>query len=78
MPNEIPAFLQDFMNHRSHVTKQDKMSPAVKKSESLKPAIGATEMEQSLEAIIEKMPKSKIVKQFLQTRIDELSKGKMK
>jgi hypothetical protein len=54
------------------------MSPAVKKSESLKPAVGATEIEQSLEAIIEKKPKSKIVKQFLQTRIDELSKSKMK
>jgi len=78
MPNELPAFLQDFMNHRKHVTKEDKMSPAVKKSESLKPAKGTTEMEQSLEAIIEKKPKSKVVKVFFQTRIDELSKTKMK
>jgi len=76
MPNEIPAFLQDFMNHRKHMTKQDLMSPAVKKSESLKPA--KNELEVGIEGIIEKRPKNKIVKEFLQNRIDELSKGKMK
>jgi len=76
MPNEVPAFLQDFMNHRKHVTKQDLTSPAVKKSESLKPA--KNELEVGIEGIIEKKPKSKIVKEFLQNRIDELSKGKMK
>lgn len=78
MPNEIPACLQDFMNHRRHVTKQDKMSPAVKKSESLKPSTGMADIEQSISAIIEKKPKNKVVKEFLQTRIDELSKSKMK
>ena len=78
MPNEIPAFLQDFMNHRRQVTKQDKMSPAVKKSESLMPAVGATQIEQSISAIIEKKPKNKVVREFLQTRVDELSKTKMK
>ena len=78
MPNEIPAFLKDFMDHRKHVTKQDKTSPAVKKSESLKPAIGMAEIEQGLEAIIEKKPRAKVVKAFFQTRIDELSKTKMK
>ena len=76
MPNEIPAFLQDFMNHRKHMTKQDLMSPAVKKSESLKPA--KNELEVGIEGIIEKRPKNKVVKEFLQNRIDELSKGKMK
>jgi len=78
MPNEIPGFLQDFMNHRKHMTKQDMTSPAVKKSESLKPAVGKAEIEQGIDAIIEKKPKAKIVKEFLQTRIDELSKNKMK
>jgi lipopolysaccharide biosynthesis regulator YciM len=76
MPNEVPAFLQDFMNHRKHMTKQDLMSPAVKKSESLKPA--KNELEVGIEGIIEKRPKNKVVKEFLQNRIDELSKGKMK
>jgi hypothetical protein len=78
MPNEIPGFLQDFMNHRKHMTKKDTMSPAVRKSESLKPAMGGAELEMAIEGIIEKKPKDKVVKQFLQTRIDELSKSKMK
>jgi len=77
MPNEIPGFLQDFMSHRKHVTKQDKMSPAVIKSESLKPGKGKAELEMAIEGIIEKKPKNKIVKEFMQTRIDELSKSKM-
>jgi hypothetical protein len=77
MPSEIPGFLRDFMEHRAHVTKQDKMSPAVKKSESLKPA-NKNELNMAIEGIIEKQPKSKIVKQFFQTRVDELSKAKMK
>jgi len=76
MPNEVPAFLQDFMNHRKHVTKQDLTSPAVKKSESLKPA--KNELEVGIEGIIEKKPKNKAVKDFIQTRIDEMSKSKMK
>ena len=78
MPNELPAFLQDFMSHRKHVTKQDVKSPAVKKSESLMPAKTLGELEMAIEGIIEKKPKSKLVKAFLQTRIDELSKAKMK
>jgi hypothetical protein len=52
------------------------MSPSVKKSESLKPA--KNELEVGIEGIIEKKPKDKIVKEFLQNRIDELSKNKMK
>ena len=78
MPNEIPAFLQDFMNHRRHVTKQDMNSPAVKKSESLMPAKGTADMELSLNSIIEKKPKAKVVKKFFESRIEELSKTKMK
>ena len=75
---EVPAFLQDFMNHRKHLTKQDMTAPAVKKSEALKPVKGQAELEMAIEGIIEKKPGDKIVKDFLQTRIDELSKIKMK
>jgi hypothetical protein len=78
MPNEIPAFLQDFMNHRKHATKQDMMSPAVKKTESMKPNKTVGDLELAIEGIIEKKPKSKFVKEFLQTLIDDLSKAKMK
>jgi lipopolysaccharide biosynthesis regulator YciM len=78
MPNEIPAFLQDFMNHRKHMTKQDMNSPAVKKSEALMPAKGTADIEIAIQGIIEKKPKNKIVKKFLETRIEELSKAKMK
>jgi hypothetical protein len=77
MPNEIPGFLQDFMNHRKHVTKQDTKSPAVKKSESLKPAVGKLELEMGLEGIIDKKPKNKVVREFFQIRVDELSKTKI-
>jgi hypothetical protein len=78
MPNELPAFLQDFMSHRRNVTKQDTKNPAVKKSESLQPAKALGELNTQIEGIIEKKPKNKIVKQFLETRIEELSKNKMK
>jgi hypothetical protein len=78
MPNEIPGFLKDFMQHRAQVTKKDMTSPAVKKSESLKPAVSKGEIDMAIEGIIDKVPKSKIVKQFFQTRVDELSKIKMK
>jgi lipopolysaccharide biosynthesis regulator YciM len=78
MPNEIPAFLQDFMNHRKHMSKQDMNSPAVRKSEALMPAKGTAEIEIAIQGIIEKKPKNKIVKKFLESRIEELSKAKMK
>jgi hypothetical protein len=78
MPNEIPGFLQDFMNHRKHMTKQDMNSPAVKKSQSLQPAKGLSDIELSIEGIIEKKPKAKVIKKFLEGRIEELTKVKMK
>jgi lipopolysaccharide biosynthesis regulator YciM len=78
MPNEIPAFLQEFMNHRKHVTSKDMTSPSVRKSESLKPVRGNEELEMAIEGIIEKKPSDKVVKDFLKVRIDELSKAKMK
>jgi len=78
MPNEIPAFLQEFMSHRRHMTKQDMNSPAVRKSESLLPAKGTADIEIAIQGIIEKKPKNKVVKKFLESRIEELSKSKMK
>jgi hypothetical protein len=78
MPNEVPAFLQDFINHRKHTTKQDKQSPSVKKTESLLPATKVGDLDMGIEGIIEKKPKAKFVKEFLQIRIDEMSKTKMK
>jgi hypothetical protein len=77
MPHELPGFLQDFMQHRQHLSKQDKMSPAVKKSESLKPVKGRAEIDQAIEGIIEKKPKNKVVMEFFQNRVDEMSKTKM-
>jgi len=78
MPNEIPAFLHEFIQHRKHITKQDMTSPAVKKSESLMPAKGTADIEIAIAGIIEKRPKNKVVKKFLESRIEELSKAKMK
>jgi hypothetical protein len=78
MPSaEIPGFLMDFMKHRAHLTKQDMAAPAVKKSKSLEPAKDKKEIEMAIEGIIEKKPKNKVVKEFFQNRVDELSKGKM-
>jgi len=67
----------DFMKHRAQVSKQDMTSPAVKKSKSLEPAKDKKELEMAIEGIIEKKPKNKVVKEFFQNRVDELSKGKM-
>jgi lipopolysaccharide biosynthesis regulator YciM len=78
MPNEIPAFLHDFMQHRKHMTKQDMTAPSVRKSESLMPAKGTADIEMAIAGIIEKKPKNKVVKKFLESRIEELSKVKMK
>jgi len=78
MPSaELPGFLMDFMNHRKHVTKQDMTAPSVKKSESLKPVKGKKEIEMAIEGIIEKKPSRKVVKEFFQNRVDEMSKSKM-
>jgi hypothetical protein len=78
MPNEIPAFLQDFIQHRKHISKQDMAAPSVRKSESLLPAKGTADIEIAIAGIIEKRPKGKVVKKFLESRIEELSKAKMK
>ena len=77
MPNEIPGFLQDFMSQRAHLSKKDMTSPAVKKSESLKPAKGKADIDMAIDGIIDKKPKNKVVKEFFQNRCDEMSKSKM-
>jgi len=78
MPSaEIPGFLMDFMKHRQHLSKQDMTAPAVKKSASLQPAKDKKELEMAIEGIIEKKPKNKVVREFFQNRVDEMSKNKM-
>jgi len=52
-------------------------SPAVKKSESLKPAKGKADIDMAIDGIIDKKPKNKVVKEFFQNRCDEMSKTKM-
>lgn len=75
MPNELPAFLQDFMKHRQATSKKD--TPIDKKKASLMPASKNKELETSVHSIIDKKPGRKIVEEFLQNRCNELSKKKM-
>jgi len=42
------------------------------------PAKGTADIEIAIQGIIEKKPKNKVVKKFLESRIEELSKAKMK
>ena len=42
------------------------------------PAKGTADIEMAIAGIIEKKPKNKVVKKFLESRIEELSKVKMK
>lgn len=79
MPSaEIPGFLMDFMKHRQHLTKQDMTAPAVKKSKALQNQGKKDDLMMAIDGIIEKKPGRKYVKEFLQNRVDELSKEKMK
>ena len=76
MPNELPAFLQDFMKHRQATTKKEE-KPIDKKKASLMPASKNKDLETSVHSIIDKKPGRKIVEEFLQNRCAELSKKKM-
>lgn len=77
MPHsEIPAFLKEFIDHRKK-TADTKPPPdkklvrqGVKKAETLE--------DSSLTQIIENKPSKKVVEEYLQNRLDELSKIKMK
>ena len=77
MPNELPAFLQEFMKHRQHVTKSDP-TPQQKKHTALQTAVAKKELDMSVAGIIEKKPGRKVLDEYLQKRCDELTKEKIK
>ena len=73
---EIPAALQEFMNHRKHISHKE-TAPETKKKLGLSDKKGKAEIEMALQGIIEKKPNKKIVAEFLQGRVKELSAAKM-
>jgi hypothetical protein len=75
--NELPAALQEFINFRKQV-KDKENTPAVKKKLGLSDQKGKAEMEMSLEGIIEKKPKKKVVAEYFENRIKDLTAVKMK
>jgi len=77
MPNELPAFLQEFMKHRQHTTKKDP-TPLDKKKDALISVSKTKDLDLSVAGIIEKKPSRKVLDEFLQKRCDELSKEKTK
>jgi hypothetical protein len=78
MPHsEIPAALSDFMAHRKHI-KDKETKPEVKKKMGLTDHKGKAELEQSIEGIIEKKPKKKVIMEFFKERVKELTAVKMK
>jgi hypothetical protein len=74
---EIPAFLQDFMSHRQHV-KNKESAPEVKKRLGLSDKKGKAELHMAMEGIIDKKPNPKIVAEYFENRIKDLSSEKMK
>jgi len=74
---EIPAFLQDFISHRQHI-KNKESAPEVKKRLGLSDKKGKAELEMAIEGIIEKKPNDKVVKEYFENRVKELSDHKMK
>ena len=70
MPNELPAFLQEFMKHRQHVTKKDP-TPADKKHAALT-SVSKTKQYQPL-PMPPRLPSSQISP--LGTTIPETSKS---
>lgn len=74
---EVPAALQEFMNHRKQISKKE-TAPEVKKKLGLSDHKGKAELEQAIEGIIDKKPISKVVKEYFNNRIKELSAAKMK
>lgn len=77
MPHEIPAFLQEFINHRKQQSKHKETPAELKKVErgQVRPN---KELETSVQYIIEKKPDDKAVKEYLQARLEELDKEKIK
>jgi len=77
MPHEIPAALQEFMNHRKQA-KDKESKPEVKKKIGLTDHKGKAELEQGIEGIIERKPKKKVLMEFFKERVKELTAVKMK
>lgn len=76
MPNELPAFLQDFIKHRQHHKKSE--TPHEAKHTGLTPASKTKDLDTTIKGIIEKKPTRKAIDVFLQKRCDELSATKTK
>lgn len=77
MPNELPAFLQEFISNRKRLTKNEPTpveKAKVRKGET-KPTQDALEM--GMQYIIDKKPGRKAVEEYLQKRCDELTAAKM-
>ena len=77
MPNELPAFLQDFVKHRQHVVK-NAPTPIQVKQASLQPASKTADLELGIKGIIDKKPPRKVLDEFFQKKCDELTATKMK
>ena len=78
MPHaEIPTALKEFMDHRKHM-KDKETKPEVKKRMGLSDHKGKAELEQGIQGIIEKKPKKKVVMEFFQERVKDLTATKMK
>jgi hypothetical protein len=77
MPNELPAFLQDFIKHRQHVIKSAP-DPKQVKANGLTPASKVKDLDTTVKGIIEKKPGRKALDSFFQKRCDELSATKTK
>ena len=76
MPNELPAFLQDFIKHRQVHKKSE--TPGQAKHTGLMPASKTKDLDTTIKGIIEKKPTRKTIDVFLQKRCDELSATKTK
>ena len=74
---ELPAFLQEFINHRKGAKDKD-LSQAAKKQLGVTDKKGKQEIEMAIEGIIEQKPKAKIVKNYFKERIKDLTAVKMK
>jgi len=74
---ELPAFLQEFINHRKGA-KDKELSQAAKKQLGVSDKKGKQEIEMALGGIIEQKPKAKIVKNYFKERIKDLTAVKMK
>ena len=77
MPTELPGFLQDFIKHRQHHTK-NAPTPIQAKKDALISVKETKDLEMDVKGIIEKKPGRKVLDEFLQRRCDELTKAKMK